>query len=117
MNQINYIEFWTGDPKRLATFLADAFGWKIHPSKDDGYTHWESGDADRQMGGIHFTNTPADGSRTMAYVQIDNIEQMVLKVETAGGKVVYGPEKVDSSTIILNVVAPEGTPIGMWHKI
>ena len=116
MNKIDYIEYWTNDPKRLGEFLHDVFGWKIHPSKDDGYTHWQN-PSDESVGGIHPTEKPAQGTRTMAYVNVADIDAMVLKATASGGRIVYGPETVDENLIIVNLIAPEGTPIGMWsHK-
>ncbi len=113
MNKIDYIEFWTNEPKQLGDFLHNAFGWKIYPPKDDGYTHWQN-PADESVGGIHVTDKPASGTRTMAYVNITDVDAMVKKVKDCGGQIVYGPETVDMNLTIVNLIAPEGTPIGMW---
>ena len=113
MNKIDYIEYWTNDSKKLAEFLHNVFGWKIHPPKDDGYTHWQN-PADDSVGGIHPTDTPVSGTRTMAYVNVSDIHAMVKKAEENGGQVVYGPETVDDNLVIVNLIAPEGTPIGLW---
>jgi len=117
MNKMDYIEFWTNDTKKLGEFLTAAFGYQMHPSKDDGYTHWQIPGDDSSVGGIHFTDKPATGTRTMAYVAVDDIAAMVKKVESCGARIVYGPEEVDKKLYIVNMIAPEGTPIGMWsHK-
>ncbi|MDK9698840.1 MAG: VOC family protein [bacterium] len=115
-NTIDYTEFWSNDPAVLGKFLQDVFGWYVDPPHTE-YMHFRYQEAEKPTaGGIHNGGgkLPEHGTRTQVYINVANLDETIEKVNTHGGKIIYGPYDIGDGTLIINFTAPEGTPIGAW---
>lgn len=96
MNRIVHFEIHAEDPKRAIKFYQDVFGWKLDQWGDQQYWMVMTAEKDSTEPGINGGllirrgEAPAEGQAVNAYVctmQVDNIDEMIAKVEAHGGKV------------------------------
>mgnify|MGYP001590433649 CR=1 FL=1 len=96
MNRIVHFEIHAEDPKRAIRFYQDVFGWKLSQWGEQQYWMVMTAEKDSTEPGINGGllirkgEAPAEGQAVNAYVctmQVDNIDEMIVKVEAHGGKV------------------------------
>jgi uncharacterized protein len=72
------------DDRQLAGFYADLFGWRVRPAPGAGYTLIDTG------GGINggVAKTTADPARATFYIEADDLQVVLDKINLIGGKTV-----------------------------
>jgi hypothetical protein len=121
-NKIVYFEVPADDMGRAKKFYNEAFGWEIKDMGED-YASIQSGETDEYMhsvekgaitGGIQ-----KRGERAVAptvVVQVEDIEEALLKVEKAGGKIVIPKENMADMGWYAQFNDSEGNRIGVFQK-
>lgn len=95
-NRIVHFEIHASDPKRAMAFYSSVFGWTFEQWGKEEY--WMAMTAERESkepginGGLLLRKGPAptEGQAVNGYVctaQVDNIDEIIEKVEKAGGRV------------------------------
>jgi predicted enzyme related to lactoylglutathione lyase len=69
-------------------FYQDLFGWKIMPMPDMNYTMFEAGNGD-EYGGFPEVSDENPAGQVLVYIDSDDIEADLKKVERLGGKVLH----------------------------
>jgi uncharacterized protein len=105
--QIQYIEFLSGDLPRIKKFYSDSFGWKF-TDYGEGYTAFEGDYVD---GG--FTDgKPVKGSILLVLYSAD-IENTKKKVEEANGKIVQDIFSFPGGRRF-HFTDPDGNELAVW---
>ena len=116
-NTICYIEFMSNNLGQTSEFFNKLFGWKMTPSGDN-YVIWDPGTG--AEGGFQLEPLDKCGpeaNRTIAYVQVDDIEAKCKQVENLGGTVVVPKTKIsDEYGFFALFRDPQGTLVGLWNK-
>ena len=69
-------------------FYQDLFGWKIMSMPDMNYTMFEAGNGD-EYGGFPEVSDENPAGQVLVYIDSDDIEADLKKVEKLGGKVLH----------------------------
>ncbi len=93
-NRVVHFEIEAEDSGRASKFYEDAFGWTMDKMGEDmgEYVVALTGDP-KEPGGINggiFTSPPGEHEKLNAYscvISVDNIDESIKKVKTAGGEV------------------------------
>jgi len=82
-----HVEIPAANVEAAAKFYQDLFGWKIQPVPEMNYTMWEAGDGS----GGGFPEVSADNpvGQVLVYIDSDDIEADLKKVEKLGGKILH----------------------------
>ncbi len=105
-----HFEITGKDGKRLQSFYGNLFGWKIDANNVMNY-----GIVDTQSeGGIGGGIGPSNGqSRVTFYIQVDDLQKYLDKVEAAGGKVIVPVTEIPDMVTFAQFADPEGNVIGL----
>jgi predicted enzyme related to lactoylglutathione lyase len=104
-------ELMTSDVAGAKAFYAELLGWEMHDLKSPEtmpYTLLRVGQ--REVGGImafppgHEAATPAWGT----YVEVDDVEKQMARVEQLGGKVIVPPTDIPNVGRIIVISDPQG---------
>lgn len=109
-----HFEILADDPRKVAAFYADVFGWEVATWDDGDQTYWlvTTGPEDTPgiNGGImhrHFDQA------VINTLEIESLDESLKQVEAAGGRLVHGPEEVPGIGLHAYCADPEGNLFGM----
>lgn len=108
--QIDYVEFGVGDIERAKAFYRDAFGWTF---TDYGPDYCEFNDG-RLKGGFT-TSSPVSPGGALIVLYGDDLEQLVAKVEAAGGRIT-NPIFPFPGGRRFQFADPDGYELAVWSK-
>ena len=100
----------SGNAADLQKFYADAFDWKIDANNPMNYGMVDNG-GEGINGGIG--PNPEGQSYATFYVQVDDLQKTLDKIESLGGKTVTQPMDVPGGPAIAMFNDPEGNLIGL----
>ena len=80
-----HVEIPAANVQSAAKFYQDLLGWKIQPVPEMNYVRWEA--ADGSGGGFPEVNADNPAGQVLVYIDSDDIEADLKKVEKLGGKV------------------------------
>ncbi|GAB4448356.1 MAG: VOC family protein [Anaerolineales bacterium] len=80
-----HVEIPAADVKAAAAFYQELFGWKIQHVPEMNYTMWEDGSG--SGGGFPQASAESPAGQVLVYIDSDDIEADLKKVEQLGGKV------------------------------
>lgn len=107
--EFSWHELATSDPKAALDFYMQLFGWEQVAAHDMGEmgTYYIFGRDGKQEGGIY---APQGGTAPhwLGYVRVKDVNQIVKKVKSAGGKVLNGPMEVPGGDWIVQFADPQG---------
>jgi predicted enzyme related to lactoylglutathione lyase len=112
-----HFEVSADDPERAKEFYENTFGWKI--DKWEGpVEYWlimtgEEGDPGID-GGLMKREGPQAG--TVNTVDVPNLDEYIMKVEAAGGKMVTPKTAVPGVGYMIYAVDTEGNTFGMMER-
>lgn len=109
--QVVHWEIQSKDPKRLHDFYSEVFGWTIDANNPMNYGMVGSG---RGAGGIDggIGGTMHDVSRVLVYANVDEIDSVLQKIESLGGKTIM--PRTDVGPVIMALYEdPEGNVMGV----
>jgi predicted enzyme related to lactoylglutathione lyase len=100
----------TGDAAGLQKFYADAFDWKVDANNPNNYGFVDPSDAGL-AGGIG--GVPGDTGHVTVYLEVDDLDAALDKIEHLGGKTVTPPMDVPGGPTIAHFSDPSGNFIGL----
>ena len=105
---VTWFELTGTDTAALRSFYAELFGWEITPVDGMDYGIVTAGD-----GGIGGGITAGDGAATVVYLQVDDIQSTLDRVEQAGGKTVVPVTVIPDMVTFAQFADPEGNVVGL----
>jgi uncharacterized protein len=111
-NPVTHFEIVGSDAKALQSFYRDAFGWEIVPAGPSyAMVHPQAGLGIN--GGVGVAPEGAGASRVTVYIEVDDLDAALPKIERLGGRTVMGPMDVPGGPSIALFSDPEGHVIGL----
>lgn len=111
-NPVTHFEVIGRDAKKLQTFYSKVFSWKI--DADNPMQYGMVGAEDKGIAGGVGGYEGDDGERGVTfYVEVDNLEDTLRLIESAGGKTVAPPMDVPGGPRMAQFADPEGHRIGL----
>ena len=109
-NPVTWFEITGKDGKKLQDFYSGVFGWKVDASNPMNY-----GMVDNAGEGIGGGISAGDGSRSQVtfYVEVDDPQAYLDKIEAKGGKTVVPVTEVPGMVIFAQFADPEGNVVGI----
>jgi len=110
---IVYWEINAVNGESLSKFYEEVFEWATSVD-DSGFHSFESGDPKGINGGI-FTGKGVLPTHRALYIEVDDIQEIVQRVEDRGQKILQGPFE-SGQNILAFFRDPEGHMIGLIQK-
>ena len=114
MHGICHIEIPCKDSERVSKFYTDVFGWGIQPIPDMDFVMFKPGDG--PGGGFDKTLQIADKGGITLYIEVEEISDILIKVETSGGKVLKPKYELSGIGYLAYFADSEGNRMGLWSK-
>ena len=112
-NPVLHFEVLTGgNAEDLQKFYADAFDWKVDANNPQKYGMVDNG-GDGINGGIG--PNPQGQSYATFYVQVDDLQKTLDKIESLGGKTATQPMDLPGGLSIAMFNDPAGNLIGLFR--
>ena len=111
-NPVVHWEIATKDAKGLSEFYTNVFEWKVDFENPMDYGLVETGGEGGIGGGI-FQAEEGAGPFVTLYIQVDDLQAYLDKVETRGGKSVMPPTEIPGVVTLAVFTDPQGNRIGM----
>lgn len=90
---IVHVEIPATNVEAAGKFYADLFGWKITHDAKMNYSMWQAGDGD-EYGGFPQVSDENPAGQVLVYIDSDDIEADLKKVERLGGKVLHAKSEI-----------------------
>jgi hypothetical protein len=113
-NPTMWFEIAGKDREAMKSFYSQLFEWKLTDLDGTPYSVIDTG-GEGIPGGIGEAPTGHPGHVTF-YVQVDDIEASLARVEQLGGKRVMGPMEIPSGQIAI-LADPEGHEVGLMTRM
>ncbi len=104
---IVHIELSAENHQEMAKWYAEVFGWTYEDFSDMNYSVFNSGEGSLG-GGFNPISDEAPAGTVVPYIQCDDINKMVAKIEANGGKTVLPPMPVPTVGQIAQFTDPSG---------
>ncbi len=109
---IVHVEIPAANRDKLAKFYADMFDWKFqHMTEPSPYTTFEAGNTG---GGYPDVGENAKAGDVLVYVDSDDIEADLKKIERLGGKTVMPKTAVGTMGWFAIFADPTGNKLALW---
>jgi predicted enzyme related to lactoylglutathione lyase len=99
------------DGKKLQSYYAELFGWKIDASNPMNYG-LVAAEGNGIAGGVGTGPDGYEGHVTF-YVEVPDVEAALAKAESLGGTRVFGPDTIMEGVTLGQFADPEGHVIGL----
>ena len=109
---IVHIEIPTADPEQSGAFYQQLFGWKITPVPEMNYTLWEPETG--PGGGFTQVGKDAKVGDVIVYVDSDDIEADLKKVENLGGNVLVKKTEIPQTGWFGLFTDPTGNMVAVY---
>lgn len=115
INRVTHFEIPGDDPEKLMNFFSEVFEWKFERFGDNNYWFAITGEGEDGInGGIIKKKDPAQP--VVNSIIVEDIDEAVKKIETAGGKVVVDKTKIESHGWLAYFKDPEGNIHALWQN-
>ena len=108
-------EFWSKDPQKVSEFYEKVFDWQVRHVPEIDYRLVDTGGGGIN-GGIM---TPKQGpwpSTLSLYIDVDDIDAYVKRIEDAGGKIHVRKQEVPNVGSFALFEDPDGRVLGIWKQ-
>ncbi len=112
---IVHIEFSTHDREVGAKFYSELFGWKFEQIPDMNYATFEADGG--PGGGLNPVTETTPPGATVVYVDTDDIDASLAKVEQLGGKVMLPRSEIPGMGWFALFSDPSGNQIGLFEDL
>ena len=113
-NPVTFFEVVGRDAEALQRFYGDAFGWQMQQFDPvPGYAVLRPGAGGGMGGGVGPAYDDGPGHATF-YVQVADLEKVLGKIESLGGRKVMGPVNVPEGPSFALFADPEGHIVGLF---
>jgi hypothetical protein len=107
-----HVEFAVKDPNRVKKFYGELFGWKFQDFPEMNYSTF---DTPSGPGGGVRTLQEGEAPGILNYILVPSIEEIVGKIQTAGGKILFPKEEVPGMGWLAWFEDPAGTKMALWQ--
>ena len=108
-NKVTHFEMAGGDGKKLQEFYSSAFDWTIDANNPMNYGIVQ----DAGIGGGVSPAGPEGSPHITVYIEVDDLQGALDKIEKLGGKTVNPPMEVPGGPALAHFSDPEGNFIGL----
>ena len=116
MNRPVHFEILADDPERVATFYRDVLSWEI--AKEESIAYWLVTTGPQDAPGINgAVMERAFPQAVINTVAVDSLQEALMRVKQAGGKVVHGPNLVPGIGMHAYCADPEGNMFGILEPL
>ncbi|AEI10881.1 MULTISPECIES: VOC family protein [Cellulomonas] len=110
---ITHIDIPVSDNAAGSRFYGGLFGWQIAEVPGfEGYPMWQ---APNKISGGGLAPRSADFSQPRSYVEVDSIDESLVKVTELGGTVLRGKEPIDENSWWAIFQDPDGNVMGLYE--
>jgi len=114
MNGICHVEIPCTDYEKVTEFYGDVFGWESQIIPEMNYATFKTGDG---PGGGFSKELKVSESGVLFYIQVEDIDASLKKIETAGGQMVKGKTPISPEFGFFGIFTDsEGNVIGLWAQ-
>ena len=114
-NPVVYFEIGGRDIQKLRGFYTDLFGWKIQDGKDSGdHLGVDTGGEGGISGGIHGKLPDGVNNWVTFYVQVEDLQEYLSKVEKLGGRTIVPPTPIPGTGSFAIFSDIQGNCIGLY---
>ena len=113
VNEWYWVDLWTADVEKAATFYRAAIGYETAPVADDGPrsgVRLLSGGFARA--GIMQKNSEKSSATWLPYIRVADAKAAAAAARAAGGKVLLDPVAMNIATVAI-IADPTGAPVGI----
>jgi predicted enzyme related to lactoylglutathione lyase len=111
-NPVVHFEAIGPDGPALIKFYADAFQWSINSDNPMGYGIVDTG-GEGINGGVAQAPPDGSGKHLTFYIQVDDLEAALGKIESLGGKTINPPMDVPGGPKLAHFEDPAGNFVGL----
>jgi uncharacterized protein len=112
--QITHIEFPADDTERARRFYGELFGWQFREmGEGSGYFLFNAGTA--EVGGAIGRRGENTGQRLLAYIEVDSIDDVLVRVPSLGGAVDQGKMEIPGQGWYAVITDSEGSEIALFE--
>jgi uncharacterized protein len=122
---VSKIETWVGrfvwheqvssDPKQAQDFYTQLFGWGTEVFKPGEIEYAMISSGGQSHGGFGTAQEGAPPPHWLSHVRVANVDDTLLKVESAGGKLVAGPFEMGEVGRMAVITDPQGAFISVYQ--
>lgn len=110
-----HVEIPAADVPAGAKFYEDLFGWKIHHAPEFDYTMWEDGSG--SGGGFNKVTDSTPVGLVLVYIDSDDIDADLQKVEQLGGSVVAPKTEIPGTGWFGIFKDPTGNTLALYTSM
>ena len=110
-----HVEIPAADVPEASKFYQDLFGWKMEHAADFDYTMWEDGSG--YGGGFNKVSNENPVGQVMVYIDSDDIEADLRKVEQLGGSVVTPKTEIPGTGWFAVFKDPTGNALALYTSM
>jgi len=112
---IVHIELSADDRTSAAKFYEDVFGWKTTDMPEMNYTLFEYEEG--RGGGFNPVSDENPAGTVIIYIQADDIESTLVKIEAQGGKVVLPKNEIPNTGWFALFKDPTGNLMALYKSM
>ncbi|HZU15099.1 MAG TPA: VOC family protein [Candidatus Dormibacteraeota bacterium] len=114
-NPVTHFEIVGQDAGALQAFYRDAFGWEVRPAGPTYAMVLPGADAGIN-GGVGAAPEGGGASRVTVYVEVEDLDRALSRIQSLGGGTVVGPLAVPNGPRIALFRDPEGHVVGLTES-
>jgi predicted enzyme related to lactoylglutathione lyase len=117
-NPFVHVELQTKDIAKAKNFYGSLFGWKLEdiPLPDGQGTYTMINVGEGTGGGMYANSDPKVPPHWLAYVGVDDIEEMTAKAKELGATVVQDVMEVSDYGWMSVFIDPTGAALALWKS-
>ena len=105
----------SSDPKQAQNFYGKLFGWSAEAFKPGEVDYTMISTNGQTHGGFSKAMEGAPPPHWLSHVRVENVDETLLKVESAGGKLAAGPFEIGEVGRIAIIADPQGAFISLYQ--
>ena len=105
----------SSDPKQAQSFYTQLFGWDTEVFKPDVLDYTMISAGGQSHGGFSKAMEGAPPPHWLSHVRVENLDQTLDKVKSAGGKLVAGPFEMDDVGRMAIIADPQGAYVSAYQ--
>jgi predicted enzyme related to lactoylglutathione lyase len=113
---IVHVEIPAANVEAAGKFYHELFDWKLNHVAEMNYTMWESGDGS-SFGGLPQVSDENPAGQVLVYIDSDDIEADLKKVEKLGGKVIHSKAEIPGMGWYGIFQDPTGNVLGLYTSM
>jgi uncharacterized protein len=112
VDKVCHFEIGVRDYERVKKFYSTVFNWRFE-ANSGGHESIRTGD---DVGGHLHVREQGQRNYTVMYIMVEDVPAAIQRAESAGGKVVLGPEKEGERGTYAWIADPEGNVVGVYTQ-